>query len=99
MMKDLVGIYRVQILFCWTLSIVLHLSKNTVVFSFQNTTLFEAGFCLRHQVKPTQLGPIDRVSPYLRTMDNVQQHNISTYIPSSQTFGILSWPDRVLYRQ
>jgi hypothetical protein len=26
----------------------------------------ETGFCLRHQVKPNQLGPIDRASPYLR---------------------------------
>jgi hypothetical protein len=27
----------------------------------------ETGFCLRLQVKPTQSGPIDRASPYLRT--------------------------------
>jgi hypothetical protein len=27
----------------------------------------ESGFNLRLQVKPTQLGPIDRASPYLRT--------------------------------
>jgi hypothetical protein len=27
----------------------------------------EIGFYLRPQVKPTQLGPIDRASPYLRT--------------------------------
>jgi hypothetical protein len=27
----------------------------------------EIGFYLRLQVKPTQLGPIDRASPYLRT--------------------------------
>jgi hypothetical protein len=27
----------------------------------------ETGFCFRIQVKPTQLGPIDRASPYLRT--------------------------------
>jgi hypothetical protein len=27
----------------------------------------ETGFCLRLKVKPTQLGPIDRASPYLRT--------------------------------
>jgi hypothetical protein len=26
----------------------------------------EIGFYLRPQVKPTQLGPIDRASPYLR---------------------------------
>jgi hypothetical protein len=27
----------------------------------------ETGFCLRLQVKPTQLGAIDRARPYLRT--------------------------------
>jgi hypothetical protein len=27
----------------------------------------KTGFCLRLQAKPLQLGPIDRVSPYLRT--------------------------------
>jgi hypothetical protein len=54
------------------------------------------------QVKPTQLGPIDTASPYVRPdvfkykhdgvldknwmMDNVQKHNISSNVPSSQTF-------------
>jgi hypothetical protein len=28
----------------------------------------ETGFCLRLQVEPTQLGPIDRASPYLQTL-------------------------------
>jgi hypothetical protein len=32
----------------------------------------ETGVCLRPQVKPTQLGPIDRVSPYLRSGDRIQ---------------------------
>jgi hypothetical protein len=48
----------------------------------------EIGFYLHPQVKPTQLGPIDRASPYLQTcfffnildkdemMDNVQKYNI-----------------------
>jgi hypothetical protein len=27
----------------------------------------QTGFCLRLQVKPTQLGPIDRANPYLQT--------------------------------
>jgi hypothetical protein len=48
------------------ISIVLSLSKNTVLFIFKNTT-FRRLDCLRLQVKPTQLGPIDRDSPYLRT--------------------------------
>jgi hypothetical protein len=33
------------------------------MFIFQNVS--ETGFCLRLQVKPTQLGPINKVSPYL----------------------------------
>jgi hypothetical protein len=51
---------RVQILFVWTISIVLSLSKSTILFTLPNTTF-------RRQVKPIQLGPIDRTSPYLRT--------------------------------
>jgi hypothetical protein len=31
------------------------------------TVMLPAGFCLRLQVKPTQLGPVDRASPCLRT--------------------------------
>jgi hypothetical protein len=52
----------------------------------------ETGFCLRPQVKPTQLDPIDRASPYLQTPmsvtqeDNIQKHNTCNNIPSSQTF-------------
>jgi hypothetical protein len=40
-------------------------SKNTVLFIFQNN-VSETGFYLRLQVKPTQLGPIDRASPDFR---------------------------------
>jgi hypothetical protein len=29
--------------------------------------ILETGFCLSLQTKPTQFGPIDRASPYLRT--------------------------------
>jgi hypothetical protein len=36
-----------------------------VYFSEHNVS--ETGLCLRLQVKPTQLGPIDRSSPYLGT--------------------------------
>jgi hypothetical protein len=55
----------VEILCCWALSIALTLSKNTVCFSKHNVS--ETGFFLRLQVKPTQLDPIDRGNPYLRT--------------------------------
>jgi hypothetical protein len=40
---------------------------NTVLFILQKHEVSETGFCLRLQVKPIQLGPIDWASPYLRT--------------------------------
>jgi hypothetical protein len=55
----LLFIFCLQLLSFWTLSIVLFLVK---VHNVSKT-----GFCLRLQVQPTQLGPIDRASPYLRT--------------------------------
>jgi hypothetical protein len=42
------------------------LSKNRPVY-FSEHNVSETGFCLCHQVKPTQLDPIDRAGPYLRT--------------------------------
>jgi hypothetical protein len=33
---------------------------------FSKHNISETGFCLSLQVKPTQLGPIDRDSPYLQ---------------------------------
>jgi hypothetical protein len=60
MLTELFGIniHLIQIVCFWTLSIILFLFK----INFSDT-----GLCLRLQVKPTQLGPIDRASPYLRT--------------------------------
>jgi hypothetical protein len=43
----------------------LDIFHRPVYFSKHNVS--ETGFCLRLQVKPTELGPIDRASPYLRT--------------------------------
>jgi hypothetical protein len=40
---------------------------STVLFLFKTHNVSETGFCLHLQVKPTQLGPIDRASPSLRT--------------------------------
>jgi hypothetical protein len=57
---------KVQILCFWTISIVLSLSKSRPVY-FSKHNVSETGFCLRLQVRPIQLGPIDRASPYLRT--------------------------------
>jgi hypothetical protein len=49
----------VHILYSWTLSIALSLSKMLTKYNVS-----EIGFYLRPQVKPTQLGPIDRANPY-----------------------------------
>jgi hypothetical protein len=45
--------------------LVYFLENRPVYFSKHNVS--ETEFCPRPQVKPTQLGPIDRASPYLRT--------------------------------
>jgi hypothetical protein len=78
----------VQILCFWTLSILFFYIKNTVLFIFQNN-VSETGVHLRLQVKPTQLGQIDRAravfSDKNRMTDNVQKHNICTNVPLSQT--------------
>jgi hypothetical protein len=39
----------------------------------------ETGFCLRLQVKPAQLGPIDRASPYLRTTTFRRLDSVSVF--------------------
>jgi hypothetical protein len=49
------------------------------VFSLKHNVL-ETGFCLRFQVEPTQWGPIDRPSPYLRTPAPTQDR---VYKPST----------------
>jgi hypothetical protein len=48
---------------------------KTVPFIFQNTT-FRRLDCLHLQVKPTQLGQINRTSPYLRTRRWIMSKNI-----------------------
>jgi hypothetical protein len=65
----------VQTLCFWTLSIVLSLSKNAVLFILQNN-VSEPGFFLRLQVKPTQLGPIDRARFYLKTEAESSLRNV-----------------------
>jgi hypothetical protein len=53
---------------------------HCLVHFLKNHNVSETGFCLHPQVKPTQLDPIDRASPYLRTPMAVIQgvHKIST---------------------
>jgi hypothetical protein len=64
--KNRTAIGCVQILrFGHYLSSCLYLKHRLVYFSKHNVS--ETGFRLRFQVKPTQLGPIDRASPHLRT--------------------------------
>jgi hypothetical protein len=46
----------------------------------------ENGFCLHPQVKPSQMDPIDRASPYLWTKDNVRKLSHCNNMSSSQTF-------------
>jgi hypothetical protein len=59
---------------------------------FSDDNVSETEFCLRPQAKPTQLGLIDRASPYLqafkyrKTVDNIQKHDTCSNVPSSQTF-------------
>jgi hypothetical protein len=53
-----------QILISSTITL-LDIIYRPVYFSKHNVS--ETGLCLRLQVKPTQLGPIDRASPHLRT--------------------------------
>jgi hypothetical protein len=79
MIRETISEYAKQLnfiqLFCfWTLSIVLLL--------FKAYNVPETGFCLRLQVEPTQLGPIDRAtgSPYLRTQTPIKD---SIYKPST----------------
>jgi hypothetical protein len=48
----------------WTLSIIISLSENCPVY-FSKHNVSETEFSLHLQTKSTQLGPIDRASPYL----------------------------------
>jgi hypothetical protein len=56
-----------QLLCFLTLSIVMPLSRKHCPVYFSKYNISETGFCLRLQVKPTHLYPIDRATPCLRT--------------------------------
>jgi hypothetical protein len=76
--------------------LVSYLKRRPVYFSKHN--VLGTGNYLRRQVRPTQLGPIDRTSPYHRTPVSLpiwiktrrwimsKSGNICTNVPSSQTF-------------
>jgi hypothetical protein len=65
-------------------------TQSTILLLFKNN-VSETQFCLRYLVKPSQLGPIDRTSPYLRPqqgdvldknmiMEKVQKHSFCIMI-------------------
>jgi hypothetical protein len=72
-----------QILYLWTLSIILFLPKIPP-FIFQNITFWRLDSVSVFRLKPTQLGPINRASPYLLTMDNVHKHNVTNMTIAKQ---------------
>jgi hypothetical protein len=51
-------------------------------FIYLKRNFSETAFCLRLQVEPTQLSPVDRASPYLRTPAPTQAR-IYEYKPST----------------
>jgi hypothetical protein len=56
---------------------VFYLKHRSIYISKHNVS--ETGFCLHLQVKPTQLGPIDRASPYLKTETQSSLRNVLKY--------------------
>jgi hypothetical protein len=80
----------------WTLSIVLLLSKMASCFYLKHN-VSETGFCLRLQVKPTQLNQIDRASPYLRT--NFLSRGISKLAANVSNVNISSVMDETCLYQ
>jgi hypothetical protein len=54
--------------------LVFYLKCRPVYISKHNVS--ETGFYLRPQVKPTQLGPLDRANPYLRTLVSLSSFGI-----------------------
>jgi hypothetical protein len=52
----------------------LYLKRRPVYFS--KLSVSETGFCLRLQVRPTQLGPIYRASPHLQTPMSVPRWGV-----------------------
>jgi hypothetical protein len=57
----------IQLLYFWTL--------YNILFLFKTHSVSDTGFCLRLQVEPFQLRPVDRASPYLQaaapTLDGI----------------------------
>jgi hypothetical protein len=62
----------IQVLCFWTYSLS--------CFLFKMHNVLETGFCLWLQAKPTQLGPVDRASPYLRTPASTRDRIYKTAI-------------------
>jgi hypothetical protein len=73
---------KVQIVCFSTLSIVLFLSKNRPVY-FSKHNVSGTGLCLRLQVKPTQLGPIDKLVPVSGDWVQLSRFYVKTETESS----------------
>jgi hypothetical protein len=72
---------------------------HRLVHFLKNHNVSETEFCLRLQVKPTQLDPIDRARPSPemdKTMDNVQKHNICKRITAG---GVIFFGVRVVSKE
>jgi hypothetical protein len=59
----------------------------TSCFYISKHNVSETVFCLRLQVEPTQLSPIDRASPYLR---NIMFWNINRTVKKRKVFCVLN---------
>jgi hypothetical protein len=64
---------------------VLSLSKTPSCVYLKTHNVSETGFCLRLQVKPTQLGPIDRASPCLSLRKAVFLNKNRTVLDKNRT--------------
>jgi hypothetical protein len=69
-------------------------SKSRPV-SFSKHNVSETGFCPRPQVKPTQLGTIDRASPYLRTL--IDNAKLIKNIKYKTKVILLVWNSSLIY--
>jgi hypothetical protein len=63
-------------------------------FIFKKHNVSQTEFCLRLQVEPTWLGPIDRVSPYLRLP---APSRVESYVTTDVQSASLSWNEAPIW--
>jgi hypothetical protein len=78
---------KVKILCFWTLAIVLSCLNHRPLY-ISNHDVSETGLSLRLQVKPTQLGPIDRASLYFRTPVPASRYSIEAQLSRARSIGL-----------